>query len=198
MFPMATSTSYHHGHLASALLDAATEIAGEDPNGELSLRAVARRAGVSHSAAYRHFADKRALLRALALRGFGELEAILLELRERDDFTMGDVAAAYVGLAQRIPLEFRLMFDGAQCLPPGQPDALTESGIGTRDLLALVLSERYGLAKDEGEAFAFAAWSQMHGVAVLALDSPALRGISGPEAEGMARVAASFLEPKPR
>ncbi|MBX9748821.1 MAG: TetR family transcriptional regulator, partial [Roseococcus sp.] len=59
---------YHHGDLRAALLDAADALLDEGGDGAVSLREAARRAGVSPTAAYRHFADKEALLAALALR----------------------------------------------------------------------------------------------------------------------------------
>jgi AcrR family transcriptional regulator len=69
-----TARPYHHGNLRSALVDAAERALSEGGVGELSLREVARRVGVSHAAPRRHFADKRALLDALAIDGFERLE----------------------------------------------------------------------------------------------------------------------------
>ena len=65
--------SYHHGDLRNALLEAARSILEEQDLSELSLRAVARRAGVSHAAPYRHFPNHEALLVELAMEGFSEL-----------------------------------------------------------------------------------------------------------------------------
>ena len=62
--------AYHHGDLRKALLDAASALLAEVGVAAISLREVARRAGVSHNAPYRHFADRDALLAALALQGF--------------------------------------------------------------------------------------------------------------------------------
>ena len=67
------NTTYHHGNLRTALLNAARELAAENTIDSITLREVARRAGVSHAAPYHHFADKRALLRALAIDAFTEL-----------------------------------------------------------------------------------------------------------------------------
>ena len=71
MCAVSTSRPYHHGDLRAALLDAALELLEEDET--FSLRAVARRAGVSPNAPYRHYADKEALLAALATYGFAQL-----------------------------------------------------------------------------------------------------------------------------
>ena len=99
--------SYHHGNLRAALLTAAAQAleAGE----ELSMRAVARRAGVSPAAPYRHFADREALDSALAVEGFdrlrAELDAALADVP--DSSPAGDVVAtlavAYVGSRCGIP-----------------------------------------------------------------------------------------------
>src|SRR5258708_33977258 len=67
--------SYHHGDLRNALLVAARSILEEETLAELSLRAVARRAGVSHAAPYRHFPNHEAVLAELAMEGFGEFRA---------------------------------------------------------------------------------------------------------------------------
>src|SRR6201991_1039006 len=64
---------YHHGDLRNGLLEAARAILEEEPLAALSLRAVARRAGVSHAAPYRHFPNHEALLVELVTEGFAEL-----------------------------------------------------------------------------------------------------------------------------
>src|SRR5260221_14141825 len=68
-----SSDSYHHGDLPAALLRAAIELLEESGETELSLRAVARRAGVSPAAPYRHYADREALISAVAAVGYREL-----------------------------------------------------------------------------------------------------------------------------
>ncbi|MEM8933179.1 MAG: TetR/AcrR family transcriptional regulator, partial [Acidobacteriota bacterium] len=69
--------SYHHGDLRAALVDAAARLLEDDGATALSLRSVAREAGVSHTAPYRHFRDKHELLEAVAASGFRALEARL-------------------------------------------------------------------------------------------------------------------------
>src|ERR1700734_1110336 len=75
----AAERSYHHGDLRNGLLDAARAILEEQSLGALTLRAVARRAGVSHAAPYRHFPNHEALLVELSIEGFDELRESLAE-----------------------------------------------------------------------------------------------------------------------
>src|SRR4051812_43247116 len=75
---MKAAAPYHHGSLRDALVEAAVELVTETGAAEVSLRAVARRAGVSHSAAYHHFADRGALLAATAAHG---LDALTMAMR---------------------------------------------------------------------------------------------------------------------
>jgi AcrR family transcriptional regulator len=113
---MATARSYHHGNLRSALLKSAERTLGRRGAGELSLRELAREVGVSHAAPRRHFADKQALLDALAEDGFERLghemdEAITGagdSLRDR----LGAFALAYVRFATQHAALLELMFAG--------------------------------------------------------------------------------------
>lgn len=113
---MSTSvrSNYHHGDLRSALLDAAMEMveAGE----QFSLRAVARRADVSQTAPYRHFADREALESALAIRGFQELGSQLsLDGRPAtSEEALVEFGVVYVNFALTHPGLFKLMF-GQEC-----------------------------------------------------------------------------------
>lgn len=96
--------TYHHGDLRPALLRAAGGILEKEGRDAISLRDLARRTGVSHTAPYRHFADREALLSALAEEGFALL-AGQLEGRPRRE-----QAVAYVRYALANPARFRLMF----------------------------------------------------------------------------------------
>jgi AcrR family transcriptional regulator len=102
--------SYHHGNLRAALLDSAERMVEEST--DLSLREVARVTGVSHGAPRQHFPDKRALLDALAARGFerlgAELEALVSD-GPFDDWLV-DFARTWVGFAVRHPALLDLMF----------------------------------------------------------------------------------------
>ena len=97
-------STYHHGDLRPALLRAAAKILEKEGTGAISLRELARRTGVSHTAPYRHFADREALLAALAEEGFALLGGDLEGKAWREQ------AVAYVRFALANPERFRLMF----------------------------------------------------------------------------------------
>src|SRR5262245_23788463 len=104
---------YHHGDLRRALLDAALEILAEGGAAGLTLREVARRAGVTHAAPYRHFEDKAALLAAVAEEGFRAVYAEMLARSERVKDPVErlyQIGAAYVLFAVTHPAHFRVMF----------------------------------------------------------------------------------------
>src|SRR6266702_8384163 len=108
--------AYHHGDLRNALIEAGLELLSEGGASALDLRKVARKAGVSHAAPYRHFADKQSLIAAINEEGFHRLaEQIQSTLRE----VTGDaveqlfgIARAYVHFAQENPWLMREMFSG--------------------------------------------------------------------------------------
>jgi AcrR family transcriptional regulator len=106
-----TARPYHHGNLRAALLEAAERRLGD---GELSLRELAREVGVSHGAPRRHFADKQALLDALAAEGFARLGRVLAGAAGEGDFTarLATVARAYVEFATGHAPLLELMFAG--------------------------------------------------------------------------------------
>src|SRR5260221_10566697 len=110
--PKSIASSYHHGDLRAASLRAARELLEEDGSAALSMRAVARRAGVSPTAPYRHFPDREALVSAVASVGYRELAAKLAAAHPApstpDDLT--SVAVEYVRFALEHPALFRAMF----------------------------------------------------------------------------------------
>ncbi len=157
---MSTSSSYHHGNLRTELLDAAGEVLEKRGLGALSLREAARRAGVSHNAPYRHFANREALLAALAAEGFAELGAALGRAGGRE------AGASYVSFALTHPQRFRLMFGGLVSID-AHPE-LREQATRTFDALRRSFA---GSGPPEGAAHAAAAaWSLVHGLAELLLN----------------------------
>jgi AcrR family transcriptional regulator len=113
---MATARSYHHGNLRSALLESAERTLARRGVSELSLRELAREVGVSHAAPRRHFADKQALLDALAEDGFGRLGAEMEAAMAAAGDSLGDqlaaFARAYVRFATDHAALLELMFAG--------------------------------------------------------------------------------------
>lgn len=156
---------YHHGDLRAALVLAALEMleAGEP----FSLRAVARRAGVSTAAPYRHFADREALESALAVHGLEELMSELAGDRElpASAVEIGDLAVGYVRFALRRPALFRLMF-GRPC--DDRDDERVRAAAALHDYLEDVMTAV--LPQADPAAPATAAWSLAHGLAFLHLD----------------------------
>lgn len=136
--------TYHHGDLRAALLEAAGRIVEKSGPAGLSVREAARRAGVSHNAPYRHFPDREALLAALADQGAGQLDEAL------KDLPPARMARAYVRFARAHPERFRLMFAGRR-----QPR----------------LEARFAVAYQPlGPRAAAAAWSLVHGLALLLVE----------------------------
>ncbi|MGN6197473.1 TetR/AcrR family transcriptional regulator [Humibacter sp.] len=161
--------TYHHGDLRSALLAAALENveAGEAP----SMRAVARRAGVSPAAPYRHFTDRDALDSALAVLGFDELHdgltAALADVPSSATAadTLGVLAVAYVDFALRRPALFRLMFGGA--CDPENSERVRASG-RMHELLGDVVARLFPAS--DVISLSHALWGLAHGLAFLHLD----------------------------
>ena len=146
-----------------ARLIAAAVAALEAGASDLSLRGLARDVGVSAMAPYRHFADKAALMGAVAGYGFERLREALLEADAAAEGSEAVVAQglAYLRFAQAHPALFRLMFSGA-CVPP---EPAGENAYG-------VLARRVGALTDDPAA-TLACWALVHGLAVLALEGRA-------------------------
>jgi len=133
---LSVKSAYHHGDLRNALLEAADELLQESGLQGFTLRACARKAGVSHMAPKHHFKDVRGLLSAVAERGFARLVELLVAHLEqaRGDLQeeMFATAAAYAEFALGNPEHFRIMFRSdlvgfdPQCPPPSVIDTFTE------------------------------------------------------------------------
>src|SRR5467141_3324063 len=105
---------YHHGNLREALLEAAIRLIAEVGPTAFTMREVARRAGDSHNAPYRHFRDRDDLIAAVAAQGFRELtEAMVEEAGQRTDARdrLKHAGLGYLGFALRRPEHFTVMFD---------------------------------------------------------------------------------------
>jgi AcrR family transcriptional regulator len=175
---MVAERPYHHGNLKAALLQAALGLIAEAGPAAFTLREVARRAGISHNAPYRHFREKDELLAAVATEGFDRLAEALDKpgkgTRARDPnpalrrFQASGLA--YVRFALGSPEHLQVMFDW-----PLDPDRYPELSAASRRAFS-VLVELVEAAQREGSlpggdplALACIAWSMVHGVAKLAI-----------------------------
>jgi AcrR family transcriptional regulator len=167
---------YHHGSLREAMLQAAEHILERDGIAGLTLRAAARGAGVSHAAPKNHFGDIRGLLSELAAVGFARFSAALVADTREDDSPTARMAAigyGYVAFARQNPGLFLLMFRGER-LDFSRP-ALREAAEAAFGVLAgSVAAQRHSVSQTPlGLAHAAqitAAWSLVHGFAMLMLD----------------------------
>ncbi|MHA3019291.1 TetR/AcrR family transcriptional regulator [Mycobacterium sp. BMJ-28] len=157
--------TYHHGDLRAAILaEAATLVAARGADG-VSLRELARAAGVSHAAPAHHFTDRRGLFTALAAEGFRLLTAALTEARPQ----FIDAAKAYVRFALDHPGHFEVMFDKS-LYDDADPDLLAASAAAGAELNRGVGTLADPHAKADPDGAALAAWSMVHGFAQLWLN----------------------------
>ncbi|MGA2984784.1 MAG: TetR/AcrR family transcriptional regulator [Terriglobia bacterium] len=170
---MRTPRSYHHGNLKQALLKASLDLIRKSGAGAFTLREVARRAGVSHNAPYRHFRDKEELLAVLAAEGFDRLTAAMNKAAEPASSALErfrSCGRGYVEFALRYPQHFAVMFEvSCQIELYPQTQAAGERAFGT--LVAYVEECQAAGVLPPGDArpFALLAWSMVHGVAKLAI-----------------------------
>ena len=159
---------YHHGDLSRALILAGRRILEKEGPAALSLRAVAREAGVSPAAPYHHFKDKGDLLAAVASEGWHELgEAIVAARSEAPDPKRGldAIGFAYVTFARANPNLYRLMYDTA-CDQEDMPDHAKDETSGWGQVRASLLSVGMDPTDElELKLATIAAWCAAHGVA---------------------------------
>jgi AcrR family transcriptional regulator len=163
----AEKPGYHHGDLRRALIDAAAKIVAKQGAGAVTLREVARLAGVSHNAPYRHFDSLNALLAAVATEGFEEFGEKLRAAAEAEPdakFRRNAIGRAYLRFALDNPKLYLLMF-GADLDKAGH-DELRAAADGAFSVVTNALSR----SGKTGHADAIRAWAFVHGLAHLVLD----------------------------
>jgi AcrR family transcriptional regulator len=178
----AGETPYHHGDLHDALLAAAERVLERDGLSGLTLRAVAREAGVSHAAPTHHFGDLTGLLSELAAIGFRRFNAAMVAAGNTETLPLMKALArakAYVAYAQARPGMYGLMFrtERLDMTRPSLHEAATASfeGLATAVSLSLSRNEKLTgealetLSLDQAAAIA-RAWSLVHGFTMLLLD----------------------------
>ena len=179
------SRSYHHGHLRSALLDAALQVLTEKGLAGLTLRGVARRTGVSEAAPYHHFASKAALVEALVVETLQQLAQALQEAAQATVGTPLDrlvaVGVAYVRFALEHRAGFQILYRPELrqlSHPRTATDGMVRSpieraGMAAYQVLvdAIVACQQAGMVvPGDPLLLALTAWATVHGLAELLLD----------------------------
>ena len=167
--------AYHHGDLRRALLDAGLVLIEELGAQGFTLREAARRAGVSQAAPYRHFADKNALLAAIAEEGFRALTARMhaeVAASGAPPGAMEPVGMGYLLFAAENPAHYRVMF-GPGMAHDTLPPSASRAGVESFQVLVdgVAAAQRAGLMRaGDVNALALFSWSVVHGLALLVID----------------------------
>jgi AcrR family transcriptional regulator len=198
-------TGYHHGDLRRALLAASLPLLRKGGPEALTLRAVARAAGVSQTAPYRHFADRSALVAAVAEDGFRRLYARLIVAARSPDETIGKaqetergglqaIALAYVRFALEHPDEYRVMFGSAIAATPATEGSARQAVFAFLEGGIAALQQQNLVRKGDSYSMALSAWSLVHGLAMLAIDGQLSGKVGGaPSAEELTLTATELL-----
>jgi AcrR family transcriptional regulator len=166
--------AYHHGNLRAELIDAGQRALEDGGVAALSLRGLARELGVSHAAPGRHFADKQALLDALAENGYAQLGAVLGEALATtgpafDDRLLG-LACAYVAFATAHPALLELMFTAKHADGPRAVQLRTSADAALAAPLQLIATAQAAgeVVPGDPERIGVTAWAAIHGIASMA------------------------------
>jgi AcrR family transcriptional regulator len=179
---------YHHGNLRPALVEAGLRILERDGLAGLSLRAVAREAGVSRAAPYHHFANRDALLAAIAAQAFKSLEdsvAAFDGVSGTVEERLREIARGYVGFAVGRPEIYRLLFGteiGDKSAYPELQAAGTASYAAFARQIAALRAE-HGTGGADDRLAGLAVWTMLHGLAMAAIEGrlDAAGGAATPE-----------------
>ncbi len=160
---------YHHGDLKNALIKAGVEILAKEGVGALSLRKVARQAGVSHAAPYAHFTDKQALIAAISTEGFkvllSQLEAAISRCAGEPQRQLVEAAWAYVQFALNDTDTFKIMFSGVLEKEQEYPGYVQISKSVFKLVVEIVSDcQQAGILRPApADIMAMVVWSQIHG-----------------------------------
>jgi len=189
-----SAAPYHHGDLRRALIDTALAMVAEEGAWDFTLREVARRAGVSHTAPYNHFEDRTALLAEVAALGFDSLRQALEAAVRRQPRSarqaVAGISAAYVRFGVEHPAHYRLMF-GAELARKALYPTLQAASDATFAVVTGVVERGQRSRHVRRESVrnqALAAWSLVHGLTILLIDQRlSFLGITIGDAERHAR-----------
>ena len=164
---------YHHGDLRRALLDEALRTIQKEGVEALTLRTIGVRLGVSRTALYRHFADKRALLSAVATEGFRLLRERLVEAWGSGGAGgFNAMGVAYIRFAMANPPHYRVMFGGVVDSAPRDEDLTREGTAAFNALLNAIvaLQKESTVRRDDPVQLARFIWAAVHGISMLIID----------------------------
>jgi AcrR family transcriptional regulator len=173
---MQASKRYHHGDLRNALIRAGQALLAEEGIAGLDLRKVARAAGVSHAAPYRHFADKQALLAAIAEEGFYQLAQSLDTAIGQAPSNAADqleqLAHAYVRFAIDHPAHMREMFSGLTVQRAAYPQLHAAAKQAFQRVIQVIErgQARHEIGPGAPADLSMVAWTQIHGIAMLLIE----------------------------
>nr|CAA6829391.1 MAG: TetR/AcrR family transcriptional regulator [uncultured Thiotrichaceae bacterium] len=191
-------SNYHHGNLAESLLDAVDEIATQFGLEAVTLRACAKLVGVSPSSAFRHYADKRALLTAFATRALHQLSNAMATAKshayDHGNNAFLAVGLAYIEFALDKPAFFRAMWR-EETIYSNDPDYIAAS-----HQLSSHLQGGFAETIDDKDPNSFSpqemlAWSSVHGLANLFVEGPVGKGADKEEKLQMALEMIQALSP---
>jgi AcrR family transcriptional regulator len=188
---VATARPYHHGDLRRAILDAALEVITDAGPAAISLRDLARRAGVSHAAPAHHFGDKAGLFTVIAAEGHAQLAGALHEAHRRSGGDFLEVGVAYVRFAVEHRAHFEIMYR-PELHRPDDPAVRAGRERAGEALYGGVAEHRTGSNAAEVRSAGLAAWSLVHGFATLWIHG-ALPDDLGDDPEAAARTVARQL-----
>jgi AcrR family transcriptional regulator len=173
---MPKKKTYHHGDLKNALIKAGVDILAKDGVSGLSLRKVAKKAGVSHTAPYAHFTDKQALIAAISTEGFRQLyervSSVAEEYKTEPSRQLVEVAWAYVQFALDDRDRFKVMFSGVLEKEKEYPEFVKESQRNFQLVKMVVEANQSAgvLRSGPSDLMALSAWGIIHGFIMLLLE----------------------------
>lgn len=172
-----SNNNYHHGDVKNALIQAGIDIITEQGIQNLSIRYVAKRIGVSHTAPYRHFKNKGELLVAIAIKGFDildqDMDNALSTLDTSDPSALVEGGRAYVKFAVSNSNYYRIMFGDYIKNKTLYPEFFAAYDRSFRKLIHIIenCGNQYGTDKTDQEITAIAVWSLLHGYCSLIMDN---------------------------
>ncbi len=181
-----TDRPYHHGNLRRAIIETAMAMLHEDKGWQFTLREVARRAGVSHAAPYKHFPDKASLLAEMALLGFDRLHEAMTTTKLKRSNSLRDeffaIGRTYVEFGTSNPGLYRLMFSAEA--GKAMDVHLSERALAVFGVVIELLERGQTegvLRKRDVRGRAAACWAQMHGITMLTMEGLLLPEKVGPD-----------------